>query len=136
MNGCGRARIAIVTPRVALRGIAPNACAALSHLTTETFTRYPSKARMRIGKSLDTCSRSSFRIEVIRVREVPARRAIFACVILTARDFLQARQQGVLKLPFLSTPFRNYALVSGACQVGTGFSLASACTVERSSTGL
>lgn len=35
---------------------------------------------MRTSRSVDTCSRSSFRMAVTRVREVPARRAISACV--------------------------------------------------------
>src|ERR1035441_6298811 len=44
-----------------------------------------SEARMRMRRSLDTCSRLSFRIAVTRVREVPARLAISACVISSLR---------------------------------------------------
>ena len=57
--------------------------AALSDLTTDTFTRYPNDPIIRISRSLETCSISSFRIALTLVREVPARLAISACVILS-----------------------------------------------------
>ena len=49
----------------------PGSCGVLRpllDLTIDTFTRYPSEARMRIIRSLDTCSRSLFRIDVTLVR--------------------------------------------------------------------
>jgi hypothetical protein len=54
------------------------AYAAVTNLVTETFTPYPSEARIRISKSVDTCSMSSFRMAVTRVREVPDRFATSA----------------------------------------------------------
>src|ERR1035438_3652339 len=59
--------------------------AALSDRTTETFTRYPSEPRIRISRSVDTCSRSSFKMAVTLVREVPARFAISAWASLASR---------------------------------------------------
>lgn len=49
--------------------------AARSALTTDTFTWYPSDPGIRISRSVDTCSRSLFRIAVTRIREVPALRS-------------------------------------------------------------
>src|SRR5260221_3705305 len=51
---------------------------------------------MRIKRSLDTCSMSSFRIAVILVREVPARIAIAVSHPLLAYDLFKASQQSVL----------------------------------------
>jgi hypothetical protein len=69
-----------------------NGYAGESALVTETLTRYPNELRMRINRSLDTCSRSSFKIAVILVREVPARMAIWAWVIFSRCTIFLSRR--------------------------------------------
>jgi hypothetical protein len=54
---------------------------------------------MRIKRSLDTCSRSSFRIAVTLDREVAARFAISAWVMFSRGNFLELLQENVLHLP-------------------------------------
>ncbi len=49
--------------------------AAESNRDTETFTRYPSAAKSRIKRSLDTLSRFPFKMDVTLVREEPPLRA-------------------------------------------------------------
>lgn len=72
-------RFAPWTPRSHCAGEKPDlGYAAVSDPTTETLTRYPNRARMRTNRSLDTRSRSSFRIAVTLVREVPSRLATSA----------------------------------------------------------
>ena len=54
-----------------IRGLPLHDHAAESTRDTETLTRYPSAAKSRINRSLDTLSRFPFKMDVTLVREEP-----------------------------------------------------------------